>query len=187
MAAVLRPHGIELGTDIDQSCFRGGCPSAGWSYLWDYVPMIETFDYFTAMSTYPANVDRPASAFLEAQACSGGHTCGVKGYILDLLSHGMPPEKISAGLSISGLPDQNGCGTAAEGCGSVTGCTGPYDPDGAVSGAGWTQPSLRSFLDFLDVHKVTSIDIWTGGAMVGPKSVEICNWMIDELRKWRHN
>lgn len=68
--AVRRPHGIELGTDIDQSCFRGGCPAGGWSYLWDYEPMIETFDWFTDMATYPANVDRPAASFLEpASVC----------------------------------------------------------------------------------------------------------------------
>lgn len=65
VAAVLRPHGIELGTDIDQSCFRGGCPATGYSYLWDYVPMISTFSWFSTMSTYPAAVDRPAAEFLQ--------------------------------------------------------------------------------------------------------------------------
>lgn len=138
VAAVLRPHGIELGTDIDQSCFRGGCPATGYSYLWDYVPMISTFSWFSTMSTYPAAVDRPAAEFLQAAPCAAGHTCGLKGYILDLKSHGVPAEKISAALSISGLPGQGGCGSRAEcyhACtSSACGCTGKYDPKGEVSG-----------------------------------------------------
>ena len=190
VAAVLRPHGIELGTDIDQSCFRGGCPESQYSYEWDFVPMIGTFSWFSTMSTYPAAVDRPAAQFLQAEPCASGHLCGIKGYITDLKNHGVPTEKISAALSISGLPGQGGCGSRAEcyhGCnGNACGCTGKFDPKGEVSGAGWTQPSLREFLEFLDAEGVRSIDIWTGGALVSPEAVEICDWFIDELKRWRH-
>jgi hypothetical protein len=50
----------------------------------------------------------------------------------------VPAEKISAALSISGLPGQGGCGSRAEcyhACtSSACGCTGKYDPKGEVSG-----------------------------------------------------
>jgi hypothetical protein len=52
VADVLRPHGIELGTDIDQSCFRDGCPATGYAYLWDFVPMISTFSWFRYVIMY---------------------------------------------------------------------------------------------------------------------------------------
>eukprot|EP01050_Picozoa_sp_SAG11_P016629 SAG11_NODE_2294_length_3556_cov_3.734741_2_plen_138_part_00 len=94
--------------------------------------------------------------------------------------------KISAGLSISGLPGQIGCGAAHDGCGTVAGCNASYDPDGRSSGSGWTQDSLRDFLNFLDRQGVASIDIWTGDAFELPESVAICHWLIDELRRWRH-
>jgi hypothetical protein len=152
--------------------------------------MIDAFDWMTSMSTYPAAVDRPATSFLQSEPCASGHLCGMKGYIQDMLKHGVPAAMISAGLSISGLPGQGGCGSVAEcmhGCNSVAcGCTGKYDPAGPVSGAGWTQPALREFLEFLDSQGVRSIDIWTGGALVSPQAVEICDWFILELRRWRH-
>ena len=180
----------QLGTDARQHGSQ--CPAAGYAYLWDYAHagMIETFDYLTNMATYPAAVDRPAASFLQLAPCASGHTCGIKGYILDMLAHGVPASKISAGLSISGLPGQGGCGSAAEcmhPCNSAScGCTGRFDPAGAVSGAGWTQATLHEFLEFLDTKGVRSIDIWTGGALVSPEAVEICDWIIVELRRWRH-
>jgi hypothetical protein len=142
----------------------------------------------SATAQYPSNHDRPAVANLEPVPCAANasHTCGIKGYILDLLKRGMPASKISAGLSISGLPGQIGCGAARDGCGTVGGCNASYDPDGAISGSGWTKASLRDFLNFLDTHSVVSIDIWTGDAFELPESVAICHWLIDELRLWRH-
>jgi hypothetical protein len=44
---------------------------------------------------------------------------------------------------------------------------------------------LKEFLGFLEQEGVRSIDIWTGGALVSPEAVEICDWFIDELRQWR--
>jgi hypothetical protein len=46
-------------------------------------------------------------------------------------------------------------------------------------------PCYREFLDFLDVEKVRSIDIWTGGALVSPEAVDICDWFIDALQRGR--
>ena len=116
-----------------------------------------------------------------------GRLTTLKGYILDLLQRGMPAHKISAGLSVSGSPRQIGCGEPRDGCGTVPGCNASYDPCGSTSGSEWTQPSLREFLDFLDVHNVRSIDIWTGASLEYPESVAICDWVIVELRRWRHN
>lgn len=53
VARVLRPHGVQLGVDMDQSCLKlPGFPSAAcgptqWAYEWDYAPMIGAFDYLT--------------------------------------------------------------------------------------------------------------------------------------------
>lgn len=190
----LRKHGVQLGTDIDQSCLRlpakspGACSPTAWSYEWDFEPMEVAFDYFTEMATYPSNHDRPANANLSPSPCAANasRNCGIKGYITDLLDHGVPAEKISAGLSIAGLPGQIGCGEPRDGCGTVGGCNASFDPHGSTSGSGWTKDSLRQFLDELDKRGVTSIDLWTGDAFELPQSVAICSWIIDELRRWRH-
>ena len=43
VAAKLRPHGVKLQTDIDNHAGGSGDP-APWGYLWNYKPMIGTFD-----------------------------------------------------------------------------------------------------------------------------------------------
>ena len=103
----------------------------------------------------------------------------------NLISNGVALDQIAAGLSISGLPGQIGCGEPSEGCGSVGGCDGPYNANGTMSGSGWTQPTLREFLDHLDAIGVYQVDLWTGDALIMVQSVAICDWFIDELRRWR--
>ena len=194
VGAVLRAGGVQLGTDIDQSCLKlpgfpgPDCGPTEWSYEWDYASMIPAFDYFTEMATYPSNHDRPAAENLQPAPCvaAPNRTCGIKGYILDLIAHGMPRHKISTGLSVSGLPGQIGCGEPSDGCGTIPGCNASFNPHGSMSGSGWTRSSLREFLAFLDREGVTSIDLWTGDAFELPESVAICSWIIEELRAWRH-
>ena len=45
---------------------------------------------------------------------------------------------------------------------------------------------MRAFLEFLDSKGVTRLDIWTGDALILVQSVAICDWFVDELRRWRH-
>ena len=138
--------------------------------------MIPVFDGFTNMGTYPSNSDLPAAANVER----------IKSYITTMLDKGVPVEKIAPGLSASGLPGQIGCGEPSDGCGTMGRCSGPFRANGSMSGAGWTQPTLREFLDFLDSKNITRLDIWTGDALILVQSVAICDWFIDELRRWRH-
>ena len=60
-------------------------------------------------------------------------------------------------------------------------------PNGTMTSAGWTQPSLRQFLAILDQQGVKVITIWTNDAflLVGKKgSTNTCPWFVPELRKW---
>eukprot|EP01051_Picozoa_sp_SAG22_P003275 SAG22_NODE_157_length_16986_cov_17.230177_11_plen_77_part_00 len=61
----------------------------------------------------------------------------------------------------------------------------PFHGNGTTSGAGWTQPALREFLEYLDKKGVTRVDIWTGDALIPVQAVAICDFFIDELRRWR--
>jgi hypothetical protein len=57
VGAALRQHGIQLNTDIDQSCLKlsgfpgPDCGPTQWSYLWNFDTMITAFDSFTEMAT----------------------------------------------------------------------------------------------------------------------------------------
>ena len=57
VGAALRKHGLQLNTDIDQSClklpgFPGPyCGPTQWSYLWNFDSMIAAFDSFSEMAT----------------------------------------------------------------------------------------------------------------------------------------
>eukprot|EP01051_Picozoa_sp_SAG22_P003276 SAG22_NODE_157_length_16986_cov_17.230177_12_plen_149_part_00 len=82
VANVLRPHGIKLQTDIDNSGGGSGDPSP-WGYLWNFVPMVPAFDYLVNMGSYPANRNLPAA----------GHLAEIKGYIDSMLAH-MPVRAI---------------------------------------------------------------------------------------------
>eukprot|EP01050_Picozoa_sp_SAG11_P016631 SAG11_NODE_2294_length_3556_cov_3.734741_4_plen_205_part_00 len=64
VGAALRQHGIQLNTDIDQSCLKlpgfpgPACGPTEWSYLWNFDAMIVTFDSFTEMATVTAGLNR---------------------------------------------------------------------------------------------------------------------------------
>ena len=71
----------------------------------------------------------------------------------------------------------------------LSGCTNATaDPHSGVSNGGWTQPSLRLFLDFLESKGIRSLDIWSQpdreerGA--NPTTDVPCDWALDELRRW---
>ena len=68
---------------------------------------------------------------------------------------------------------------------------------------GWTQPSLRSFLDYLDTVGVRSLDMWTSNMSpddmdtVSPHTSPLqhcircccrsgaqCSWFVPELKRW---
>ena len=153
-------------------CGGGLCPD-------DSVSLLSTQDNLR-MGRVLAHVrpgsDLPAASNVER----------IKSYITTMLDNGVPVEKIAPGLSASGLPGQIGCGEPSDGCGTMDRCSGPFRANGSMSGAGWTQPTLREFLDFLDSKNITRLDIWTGDALILVQSVAICDWFIDELRRWRH-
>ncbi len=139
------------------------------------------FFFAHAYWQYPSNSDLPAHA----------NTARIQGYIQTLIDKGVPVDKIAAGLSASGLPGQVGCGEPSDGCGTMERCHESIDrpgyvTNGSTSGAGWTQASLRAFLEFLDSTGVTRVDIWTGDALILVQSVAICDWFVEELRRWRH-
>ena len=52
-----------------------------------------------------------------------------------------------------------------------------------VTAQGWTQASLRDFLDFLDSVGVRSIDMWTSN--LSDNDLNTCAWFLPELRRWR--
>ena len=54
---------------------------------------------------------------------------------------------------------------------------------GGVTAQGWTQPSLRAFLDYLDSVGVRSVDLWTSN--LSENDLSTCSWFLPELRRWR--
>ena len=98
--------------------------------------------------------------------------CGLEGYVQDMLNRGVsaPSGQLSPALWLSG-------------CTNAT-----ADPHSGVSNGGWTQPSLRLFLDFLESKGIRSLDIWSQpdreerGA--NPTTDVPCDWALDELRRW---
>ena len=121
----------------------------------------------------PSNSDLPAASNVER----------IKSYITTMLDKGVPVEKIAPGLSASGLPGQIGCGEPSDGCGTMDRCSGPFRANGSMSGAGWTQPTLREFLDFLDSKNITRLDIWTGDALILVQ-VRFLTETVDDFRRF---
>ena len=62
--------------------------------------------------------------------------------------------------------------------------------EGVMTTAAWTQPVLRSFLKYIAASKISSVAIWTNGAMAagpnapkwGDPGLATCPWFIEELR-----
>ena len=118
MADALHADGRQLAMNV-----------AGWGVLEQYSLYAKTrVDTFAMMSTYD-----PANA-----------TSGQEKYINDMLAGGMPPEKISAGISTS--PISNTSST-------------------------WNEASLTNFVDFLIQKGIGEISVWwvaTSAAPVKP-------------------
>ena len=144
---------------------------------WDYPLYIKWADVITNMATYPMihttdgtkcttcswTKDKPgqltekwntpltpAHRYVNKTVCDPNrHTveqwCGLTGLIDDLLAAGVDAAsgQLSPGMWM------NEC--------HIT----PEFPTG-VTDQGWTQASLRQFLDYLDLRGVRSIDMWTG-------------------------
>jgi hypothetical protein len=171
------------------------------SYMfnWDYPSSLPYMDVVTNMATYPMMhttdgdntwckdfpsstwcssgcedfVDHltPAFKFMEQEECDPNRRtvskwCGMKGHVQDMIDAGTNPAtgQLSPGLWI------NNCMKTSQ------------FPDG-VTAQGWTQPSLRAFLDYLDTVGVRSIDLWT--SLLSPNDSDTCDWAWPEIRRWR--
>jgi hypothetical protein len=168
-------------------------------FNWDYPLALPYIDLVTNMATYPMMhttdgdsgwcaafpnttwchagcedfVDHltPAYKYLEQEECDPDrHTvaqwCGLKGQVQDMIDAGADPAsgQLSPGMWM------NNCVKTSQ------------FPDG-VTAQGWTQPSLRAFLDFLDSVGVRSIDMWTSN--LSDNDLDTCDWFVPELRRWR--
>ena len=175
------------------------------SYLfnWDYPLALDYADVITNMATYPMMhttdgnnewcetgfpnttwctsgcenfVDHltPAYKFLEQEECDPNrHTvakwCGLKGHVQDMIDVGTKPStgQLSPGIWMNncGYPDSKNI------------------PLTGVTAQGWTQDSLRSFLQYLDIVGVRSIDLWTSN--LSDNDLATCDWFLEELERWR--
>ena len=120
-------------------------------------------------------VDRPIRSAAVNRAMAAVSTPGNR-YVIQTLQLAPP---CSGSMSM-----YETCIARPPGVGTMNRCSGPFRANGSMSGAGWTQASLRQFLEFVDSKGITRVDLWTGDALILVQSVAICDWFIDELRAW---
>ena len=195
VAAVLAPHGREFAPWISNgggwSSTRGDA-DAEWDYQ-SYLPfaskLINMGSYEAYGEAYPNKnrslvpvpcVDVPGGD--PATVNPVGRYCGLEGTIVDFLKRGARLDQILPALEMT------------ECCGGfhAQNCTGPdgYGHDGVMTTAGWTQPVLRAFLKYIAASNISTVAIWTNGAMsAGPNAptwgdpgLATCPWFIEELR-----
>ena len=212
VASKLHVHGKVVGTCVETAPANVSHPwtprtptnDTTWhSYMfnWDYPLSLNYIDLVTNMATYPMMhttdgdnewctsfpnttwchagcedfVDHltPAYKFMEQQECDPNrHTvakwCGMKGQIQNMIDAGADPAsgQISPGIWM------NNCVLSTK------------FPTG-VTAQGWTQTSLRSFLDYLDTVGVRSVDMWTSN--LSENDLKTCDWFLPELLRWRNN
>ena len=170
------------------------------SYMfnWDYPLALPYMDVVTNMATYPMMhttdgdnawcadfpnttwcqsrvedfVDHltPAFKYLDQVECDPDrHTvakwCGLKGQVQNMLDAGADA---SSGQLSPGIWMNN--------------CMSTTEHPRGITAQGWTQASLRDFLDFLDSVGVRSIDMWTSN--LSDNDMNTCSWFLPELRRW---
>ena len=92
--------------------------------------------------------------------------CGMKGQVQNMLDAGADA---ASGQLSPGIWMNN--------------CVNTTEHPLGVTAQGWTQASLRDFLDFLDSVGVRSIDMWTSN--LSDNDLNTCAWFLPELRRWR--
>ena len=111
-----------------------------------------------------------------------GRWCGMEGTIVDMLKHGARTDQLLPAIEMT------------ECCGSTTpsgyhNCSGH---EGVMTTAAWTQPVLRSFLKYIAASNISTVAVWTNGAMTagpnapswGDPGLATCPWFINELRNF---
>lgn len=158
----------------------------------------------------------PAYRYINKTVCDPSrHTveqwCGLEGLVDDMLAAGVsaPKGQLSPGMcKSSSLRQQSAPVIDPERPLSarlvvMTGmneCHITAEFPRGITDQGWTQPSLRQFLDFLDVRGVRSIDMWTGtfpdvlggtnfsrnppGCPSPCPANPSCPWFVTELERW---
>ena len=113
----------------------------------------------------------PAFKYIEQVECDPKrHTvarwCGLKGQVQDMIDAGADAAsgQVSPGLWMNK-------------------CMKTSAAPGGVTAQGWTQESLRGFLDYLDTVGVRSLDMWTSN--LSDDDLDTCEWFLPELRRWR--
>lgn len=208
IANELHRHGKRIGVCIETAPANVSHPWApqtpsndtrwhSYMFNWDYPLYLPWADVVTNMATYPMMhttdgnnewcrgfpnktwcshsvenfVDHltPAFKYLEQVECDPTrHTvarwCGLKGQVQNMLDAGTNAGsgQLSPGVWL------NECHVSRQ------------FPTG-VTKQGWTQPSLRSFLAYLDTMGVRSVDLWCDD-----KPLEgTCPWVYTELARWQ--
>jgi hypothetical protein len=180
VAAQLAPHGKGFAPWVSNGGGWQSSPGdadAEWDY-WSYLPfatkLLNMGSYEATGEAFP-NGNRSVTPILctslptdPATVNPVGRWCGLEGTIVDMLAKGAKPSQIVPGVWMD-----------------------PCHPSGTLTMSGWSQPVLRQFLEFAGGAGITSIAIWTDGAMNtrraypnGNPSLSTCDWFIPELRRW---
>eukprot|EP01043_Picozoa_sp_COSAG02_P057745 COSAG02_NODE_7064_length_3201_cov_43.745003_3_plen_389_part_00 len=179
VAAQLAPHGKGFAPWVSNGGGWQSSPGdadAEWDY-WSYLPfatkLLNMGSYEVTGDSNPKG-NRSVTPVLCTNLPSDpatinpvGRWCGLEGTIVDMLAKGAKPSQIVPGLWMD-----------------------PCHHSGTLTMSGWTKPVLRQFLEFAGGAGITSIAIWTDGAMSqlpypnGNPSLSTCNWFVPELWRW---
>ena len=124
------------------------------AYCWDYKPLIPVADGLLNMGSYsPLNLGFGPGKYggIEPVACGNksagivitsgkpkGRWCGLGGTVKDLLTHGARKSQLSPGIWMDACVN------------------------GTTTMQGWTQPILKSFLDYAALQGASTVTIWSG-------------------------
>ena len=166
---------------------NGGGSNMGatnYAYCWDYFPLLPFADALLNMGSYgavgyafgPGN-PRPvapvpctdkAAGVIEPSTDPGGRWCGLGGTVKDILVHGGRPDQLSPGIEMSRCAN------------------------GTHTTLGWSEPTLKGFLDYVGGQGATSVTVWSDGLVSSRKPVNTtvrpatstCPWFVPTLLDW---
>ena len=179
----LAPHGMKFMPWIQ----NGGGSNMGptnFAYCWDYFPLLPIADSLLNMGSYgvvgysfgpgnprsvaPVLCTNRSAGVVEPSTAPGGRWCGLGGTVKDILAHGGRASQLSPGLEMS---------TCA---------------NGTHTSLGWSQPTLKAFLEYAGSQGATSVTIWSDGLVSSRKpfnetvrpATSTCPWFVPTLLEW---
>lgn len=124
------------------------------AYCWDYQPLLPFADGLLNMGSYsavgaafgpgnprsiePVLCTNRSAGVIEPSGRPAGRWCGLGGTVKDLLTHGATPAQLSPGIWMDDCVD------------------------GEKTVQGWTEPTLRGFLEYCGRTGATSVTLWSG-------------------------